>query len=117
MSSHDTTLNPLGLNLAVPNEEEVDPANPLLQLIVTVGTIFPIDIGNGQPLPIPIGQYRIPIPRELAIDLGHKLVESGEGLPERVEKPDIALPGGPLNEKAIAEAAAAEQRFRGGPQG
>lgn len=116
MSSFDTTLNPLGLNLAMPDEANIDPENPSLQMVIAVGTIIPIDTGNGQPLPVPIGLYRVPIWRSLAIDLGHKLVEAGENLPEPVKRPDIALPGG-LNENAIRQAMETERRFRGDESG
>src|SRR4051794_7283766 len=93
MSSFDTTLHALGLSLAVPGPDEVDPEAPMLQLVVTVGMILPLQITPGQPVIAPTATYRIPIPRALALDLGPKLAEAAEGLPEPVAKPDLVIPG------------------------
>lgn len=113
MSSFDTTLHALGLNLAAPTPEEADPENPMLQLIIPVGTIIPIEVAPGQPLVLPIGTYRIPLPRNLALDLGPKLVEEAEKLPEPKPKSDLIVPQGPVNEDQLQRVAQTDQQFRG----
>lgn len=116
MSSFDTTLAPLGFNLAVPAPDEADPHNPMLQIIIPVGTMAPVEVAPGQPLVIQIGTYRIPIPKQLALELGPKLVEAAETLPDPVERPDIVIPG-QLDDEKLGQAAAVQQAIRKGRPG
>jgi hypothetical protein len=109
MSSFDTTLSPLGLNLAIDN----NPENPMLHLVITVGAMIPIEVSPGQPLVFPTGIYRIPIPRQLALDLAPKIQEEAEKLPEPKPKTDIVVPTGPVNDDQLKKVVQTDQQFRG----
>jgi hypothetical protein len=113
MSSFDTTIHALGLNLAVPAPDEADAENPMLQIVIPVGMILPVEVAPGQPLVVPVGTYRIPITRKVALDFGPKLIEEAEKLPEPKPQTDLVIPGGPVDEEALRKAQAVSEKFRG----
>jgi hypothetical protein len=110
MSAFDITLSPVGLNLAVPNEAEIEAGNTVVQIVVPVGMMLPFEGAPGQPMVAPVGVIRIPVPRELGIDFGKKIAEACEAMPPTSQ---IEIASG-LNEEALKNAAVAERRMREG---
>lgn len=113
MSSFDTTIHALGLSLGVPAPGEADAENPMLQVVIPTGMIIPIEVAPGQPLVVPVGTYRFPITRKMALEFGPKLVEEAEKLPEPKPQTDLVIPGGPVDDAALRKAQEVSEQFRG----
>lgn len=82
--SFDATVQPIGIDLSVPSEEQIKEGANALQVNVTLGQVLPFSPGPGQPpLVIPSGVIRFPVGREQALNLAEKLQEEGEKLPKQ----------------------------------
>lgn len=76
----DISIQPMGMNIVAPDEPG---EGSYLQLVMVRGIPLPFaDPGTGEPIMVPTGQYRVPLDRDFAIQLGNKLIEEAEKLPE-----------------------------------
>lgn len=74
----NTEINVMGVSLAIPENPEESPA---IKVNLLVGHSLPFDAGNGQPLQAPLGQVTFSVTREVAEEMGQRLVDEAQKLP------------------------------------
>lgn len=97
----DITLTVGPPSLTIPDSDNLEPGRPVfLEAAFPVVQVIPGP--GGQPVPMAVGNCRIPIERDTAIQFGRTLVEEAEKLP-KTSKLDIA--------SSISEVEKAAQRM------
>lgn len=84
----DTTLQVFSLELMAVEPAEGEENLPHLILAMMTGIGVPTPQGRQV---LPVGIYRVPIGRELAIAKGKEMQEMGEALPEPKPESDLAI--------------------------
>lgn len=99
MSAFDIRLTILGIQAAVPTDEELERgADPEIDLILTVGSVIGSSAGM---MPFPLGKVRFALDRDGAETLAQSVGETAEKLPAKV-KVDVASPGDMREAEAVA---------------
>lgn len=84
----DISIQAVGLDVAAPNEEQLEAgAPPLLNFVIAAGLQLPIGDPNnaGQPLVVPAGQIRFVLPKAVSLDYAKAIIESAEKIPDLKE--------------------------------
>jgi hypothetical protein len=98
----DTTLQVI--NIGVPDLEEGEELATLL--IVTAMMMPVVDPQTGRPLgqvPVPDGQYRVPLQKDAVRQVAERLLEVHEQMPDPKPESNIVVPGSPADVNRIAE--------------
>ncbi len=77
----ETTIMPLSIGVT-PAPEEGEEGPPYIELIITEGSLLPFPGPDGGPIPLPTGNIRVPITRDIGLQIATRLGEEAEKLPK-----------------------------------
>lgn len=82
----DLTIQPLGLDISAPEDEQLEAgAPPVVQFVIVAGTTLPFQGPDAQPIRVPSAQIRFALPKEAALKLAEMAVEQADRLPDQKE--------------------------------